>query len=202
MRKEILTYLKKPYNVCFVLLALAAAVGFCVLFFTPYRIPTWVTAHQLTLFWSDIGVLAATVVTLLWNIAAQHTHIEQITQHEETAEQPQMLNFYDERGELKLSVKPEHMYYLESADNYVRIHYNSMNKMQTIMIRNSLKNIEWRFRDSKLVRCHRSYLVNLANVQIARRMEGDIWLDFNNNQISSVPVSKAYADQVLAYFAQ
>ncbi|MCQ2310635.1 MAG: LytTR family transcriptional regulator [Paludibacteraceae bacterium] len=202
MRKEILSYLKKPYNACFVALAIVAMVGFCVLFFKPYQIHTWVTTHQLALFWSEIGVLAAIVVTLLWNIAAQHTHIEQLAQREEVTEQPQMLNFYDERGELKLSVKPEHMYYLESADNYVRIHYSSMNKMQTVMIRNSMKNVEWRFRESKLVRCHRSYLVNLANVQIARRVEGDIWLDFNNNQIPSMPVSKAYADQVMAYFAQ
>lgn len=202
MRKEILAYLKKPYNICFVLLAVAAMVGFCVLFFKPYRIHDWVAIYQLHLFWAEIGVLAAMILTLLWNISAQHTHIEQLTRQSDIAEPPTMLNFYDERGELKLSVKPEHMYYIESADNYVQIHYSNGGKMQTLLIRNSMKNIEWRYRESKLVRCHRSYIVNLGNVQIARRVEGEIWLDFNNNNVASIPVSKAYADQVMGYFAQ
>ncbi|MCQ2348484.1 MAG: LytTR family transcriptional regulator [Paludibacteraceae bacterium] len=202
MRKEILTYLKKPYNVCFVVLTVVAMIGFCVLFFKPYRIHDWVALNQLPLFWGEIGVLAAMVVTLLWNISAQHTRIDELTHHDEAQEQAPMLNFYDERGELKLSVKPEHVYYLESADNYVQIHYSAGGKMQTVMIRNSMKNVEWRFRSSKLVRCHRSYIVNLENVQIARRVEGDIWLDFNDDKINSVPVGKAYADQVMAYFAQ
>jgi len=103
---------------------------------------------------------------------------------------------------MKLSVKPDNLYYIESADNYVQIHYHNLGKMQVLMIRNSMKNIEWRFKDSTLVRCHRSYLVNLKKVQMVKRVEGEVVLDFNDEKIAALPVSKAYADHVMTYFAQ
>ncbi len=74
--------------------------------------------------------------------------------------------------------------------------------MQTLLIRNSMKNIEWRFRETPLIRCHRSYIVNLEKVQMVKRIDGEMMLDFNDEQIANLPVSKAYADQIMIYFAK
>ncbi len=117
-------------------------------------------------------------------------------------EQPDMYNFYDEKGDLKLSVKPEMVYYLEAADNYVQIHYMASNKMQNLMIRNTLKNIEWRFRGKDLIRCHRSYIVNFGRVQMMRRVDGDVVLDFGDERVPNIPVSKGYGDVVMERFTK
>ena len=110
----------------------------------------------------------------------------------------EMYNFYDEKGDLKLSVKPNMVYFLEAADNYVMIYYTNAGKLEKLMIRNSLKNIEWRFRDKGLVRCHRSYIVNIKMVKLFRRQEGEVMLDFGDEKIPSVPVSKGYGDSVMS----
>lgn len=202
MRKEIIAYLKKRHNVEFVILAIIAMAGFCMLFFKPYRIHDWVITNQPILFWSEIGVMALMVVVLLLEIADSHNLIQtlQTQEGQEAAERKMMYNFYDERGELKLSVKPNSCYYLESADNYVQIYYTNAGKLQSMMIRNSMKNIEWRFQDTQLVRCHRSYIVNVGLVQAVRRIEGDMVLDFGEDKIHPIPVSKAYAEQIMTYF--
>ena len=110
----------------------------------------------------------------------------------------EMFNFYDERGELKLSVKPELLYYIESADNYVQICYMNAGKIEKLMIRNTLKNIEWRFRDKGLVRCHRSYIVNVKNVKLFRRQDSEVLLEFGDTRVPPIPVSKGFGERVMA----
>ena len=125
-------------------------------------------------------MLVTIIGVLTKEISDLRTHIRQLTAPDkiETTDSQEMYNFYDERGELKLSVKAESLYYIEAADNYVQIHYMNAGKLHGLMIRNTLKNIEWRFRGKDLMRCHRSFIVNFAKVQLLRRQEGDVLLDF------------------------
>ena len=115
---------------------------------------------------------------------------------EETPEE--MYKFYDEKGDLKLSVNPSMVYFIEAADNYVMVYYLNAGKLEKLMIRNSLKNIEWRFRDKGLVRCHRSFIVNIRLVKLFRRQEGEVMLDFGDEKIPSIPVSKGYSEGVMS----
>ena len=124
--------------------------------------------------------------------------IQQLMGNTQSDPQPDKYNFYDEKGDLKLSVNPEMVYYIDSADNYVQIHYVNAGKLEKLLIRNSLKNIEWRFRDKGLVRCHRSYIVNLSLVKLFRRQEGEIYLDFGDERLPAIPVSKGYGESVMA----
>ena len=114
---------------------------------------------------------------------------------------PDMYHFYDERGELKLSVRPEMVYYIESADNYVTIYYINGAKLDKLMIRNTLKNIEWRFRDRGLIRCHRSYIINIQRVNVIRKQDYDVVVDFADERVPVIPVSKGYSDLVMQYFS-
>lgn len=165
---------------------------------------------DLTLFYLFREALFATSFTLLipyafvilWMVVkdrgAQIVRLKarQVRVTEETPEE--MYNFYDEKGELKLSVKPNMVYFIEAADNYIMVYYLNAGKLEKLMIRNSLKNIEWRFRDKGMVRCHRSYIVNIPMVKLFRRQEGEVLLDFGDEKVPSVPVSKGYGDSVMA----
>jgi len=201
MRKEIVSYLQKRPNAEVVFLVLVAVVGLCILFLKPYRISAWIDRNEIVLLWSEIGLLVVIVGVLMHQVVGLQEQIETRHGHEDV-DVSEMFNFYDERGEMKLSVKPNNLYYIETADNYVQIHYQNQGKMQVLMIRNSMKNIEWRYKDTSLVRCHRSYLVNLQMVQMLKRTEGEVLLDFNDERIAPLPVSRAYANQIMKYFAK
>jgi len=200
MRKEILAYLKKGPNALVLGLALVAVAGFCILFFKPYRIYEWVDSNEVMLFWIETALLVLIIAILIHHISDLHVQLN-VVQAQDNMNSVAMFNFYDERGEMKLSVKPENLYYIETADNYVQVHYQNVGKMQVLMIRNSMKNIEWRFKDTTLIRCHRSYLVNLSQVQMLKRVEGEMLMDFNDEKIAPLPVSRAYADRIMKYFA-
>ncbi len=173
---------------------------FCIFanFFVPLH-----AEHMDTVLLYILAAIGVMFIILFYEIATLREQIQRLTRSGRDDDKVfEMYNFYDERGELKLSAKPEAVYYLESADNYVQIHYVSAGKMQTLMIRNSMKNIEWRFRDTSLLRCHRSFLVNLDKVQMIKRTEGEVMLDFNNDQIPDIPVGKAYTDKIMDHFAK
>jgi DNA-binding LytR/AlgR family response regulator len=151
-------------------------------------------------------VVAMLIVILYLGREVRHKN-EQITKLLSSSSVPldaktEMFNFYDEKGELKLSVRPEMVYYIESADNYAVIHYLNGNKLDKIFLRNTLKNIEWRFRDRNVVRCHRSYIINLNKVQMLRRDENEMLLDFGDDRVPPIPVSKGYVENVVNLFTQ
>lgn len=184
-------------------LVAVALVLVATLLFTPIRIYLWVEEHRIILMWVTVVLLTA-ITGVMWAIAAELK--EQLRQWEqgtvqERREQETMYKFYDEKGDLKLIVRPDMLFYLEAADNYVQIHYMNAGKMEKILIRNTLKNIEWHFRDMNLVRCHRSYIVNLDNVKVLKRSDGDVMIDFGNEKIAQIPVSRSYGEKVFEKFA-
>ena len=204
MREKLFRYLQSRRHIAIVTLGGWIVAGLVVLLFSPYRIHDWVETNRYVLMWAEI-VLLLLVAILFANDASDAQHqLEQLSESEkrETQRSVDMYNFYDERGELKLSVKPDRLYYLEAADNYVKIHYFNGGRIEKLMIRNTLKNIEWRFRDMGLVRCHRSYIVNLNKVQVLRRQEGEVLLDFGEEKIPPIPVSKGYGEKMLSLLAK
>lgn len=112
-----------------------------------------------------------------------------------------MIPFHDERGIMRLSLKADHLLYIEAADNYAEIHYLSNGKLTKYMLRNNLKSIEEKFAGTDLVRCHRSYIVNCGNVKLVRRTNEGIILELDADQNITVPVSKMYAENVLRTFS-
>ena len=204
MAHGFLQYLKKRRRIELSLLALVLFVLVAVLLFTPFSIYDWVEQYRIWLMWCVI-VLLFVIIGVLWAVfgdVAEQIRLWEQGNMQDSREQDTMYKFYDEKGDLKLIVKPEMLFYLEAADNYVQIHYMNVGRMEKMLIRNTLKNIEWRFRDKDLVRCHRSYIVNLANVKVLKRSDGEVWIDFGNEKIEQIPVSKGYGDKVLERFAK
>lgn len=115
-------------------------------------------------------------------------------------QQPAMFHFYDERGELRLSVGSESLIYIEAADNYTCIHYLNKGVVRKTMIRNSLKRIGEQLSESNVRRCHRSYLVNLDQVKIIRRGKDGAHLEMGIEGVPDIPISKTYSNDILQWF--
>jgi DNA-binding LytR/AlgR family response regulator len=99
-----------------------------------------------------------------------------------------------------MSLKADDLLYIESSDNYVSIKYLQNKQPKAILIRNTLKNLEKEFEHSFLLRCHRSFMVNIKKVNMIK-IEGPtmkIILESPGNE--KIPVSRRYSNMVRNIF--
>ena len=116
---------------------------------------------------------------------------------EEKIIRDERISFFDERGELKFAIKPQMIYYIKAADNYVEIFYCTHNKLEKMLLRNSLKNVAFNVGNSSLIRCHRSYIVNVEHVDVMKKAKGETILEMTDALIPPIPVSANYANDVM-----
>ena len=119
---------------------------------------------------------------------------------EEVIARQSVFSFYDEKQELRLSVKRGELLYVESADNYVCIWYLSKGQLTKFLLRNSLKAMEENFADTNVLRCHRSYMVNFDQVKVIRREKEGIFLELGIERVPDIPISKTYSEKVMRWF--
>lgn len=113
-----------------------------------------------------------------------------------------LIAFPDEKGDLKISVMLENLLYIESADNYATIYYINKSSKSHYMIRNSLKWMEENLAmDTPLIRCHRSYIVNLDKVKILKKEKNGIMLELDAESTPDIPVSKTYYQSFMDKFS-
>ena len=113
----------------------------------------------------------------------------------------QVYNFFDEKKELKLSVKADQVIRIDSADNYVKVHFLNKGKITSFMIRNTLLSIENDFANTTLIRCNRSVIVNFDKVKVLRKEQDGIYLSLDLASVQDIPVTKKYAGRVLSRFS-
>ncbi len=118
----------------------------------------------------------------------------------EAAVRQSVFSFYDEKNELRLSVKRSNLLYLESADNYVCIWYLNKGQLTKFMLRNSLKAIEESLADTNVLRCHRSFMVNFDQVKVIRREKEGVYLELGIVKVPDIPISKTYSEKVTRWF--
>lgn len=128
------------------------------------------------------------------------THEENFVDLED--EQNKLINFQDEKGTLRFSVKLSNLLFIESADNYVEIHYLQKGKLSRFLLRNTLKAIEEKYSSNILLRCHRSFMINIKKVKVLRKDKDGIFLEMDIEGMPDIPVSKTYSEQVIQLFSK
>jgi hypothetical protein len=112
----------------------------------------------------------------------------------------ELIHLTDNYGNLKLSIKLDNLYYIESHDNYIKVYYMNKGAMCNYLLRCKLKTIEESFANSSLMRCHRSYIINSDKVKVIRKEKEGIYIDLDSEKVKSIPVSKGYSQKVMRYF--
>lgn len=110
------------------------------------------------------------------------------------------ISFKDERGVLRFSVAKDDVIYIESSDNYVTIHYSNKGKVKNYLLRNRLKNLEKELLEYNIIRCHRTYLVNLDRVKVLRKEREGIIAEFELPDARDISVSKSYQKNISERF--
>lgn len=93
----------------------------------------------------------------------------------------------------KIEIIAEELLFIESADNYSNIIFYKNNKVNKQLLRGSLKRIESQITFPFIVRCHRSYIVNLKLINHIKGNAQGYRIDFKIDQIDSIPVSRNYS---------
>ena len=96
-----------------------------------------------------------------------------------------------------MSLKKENLILLESADNYVCVWYMNNDTVKKIMIRNTMKCMARDLDGSSIVRCHRSYIVNVQKVaKVERFTRNSFNLTLADAAQTQIPLAKGRADEM------
>jgi ribosomal protein L28 len=106
-----------------------------------------------------------------------------------------LIHFRDEREQVKFSVRKSYILYLESSDNYVTVYYSPDGQIKKDMVRSSMKKMESQLAPKGLIRCHRSFMVNLQNVQWIKKKGRHYQIKMKNCDLV-IPVSRGYHSSV------
>lgn len=122
--------------------------------------------------------------------------LRQQIERDETVLQKAYVQILDEKGEMRLSVRRENLVLIESADNYVCVYYLNGDKTKKTMVRNTLSRVAEHLKGSRIVRCHRSYMINIDHVKILHRDKEGVLIELGIESMPDVPISRTYADNI------
>lgn len=115
-------------------------------------------------------------------------------------EEGKVIQFKDEKNEVRFTLSSEKIIYIESSDNYCVIKYFNNEKLYDFMLRNTLKKLSEDLKDTPIQRCHRSFMINFEHVASLRKENTEICLEFDVNGIKEIPVSKSYNEKIMESF--
>jgi hypothetical protein len=136
---------------------------------------------------------------LLIHYKNQHHEVQSLKIQMNKPEGPPFIGFKDEKGKIRFSVLMKDLLFMESADNYVCVYYLSGGKAKRKILRNSLKNLGESLKGHSVERCHRSFIVNKENVEMAEKKGKKVFLRLKESD-RLIPVSKTYFHTFLQYF--
>jgi len=149
---------------------------------------------------SLVLLLPYSVLWLYFSWHEKDKQLQAIAESGEAGPQKLMIPFKDEKGTLRISIKPSDLLYIQGSDNYVTLFYNAQGKPAKFLLRTTLKKLEGELSGVKAMRCHRSYVINIEKVKLVRKDKDGLILELETNPIIEIPVSKTYMVEVLQAF--
>lgn len=133
---------------------------------------------------------------------AQLKSLRERIAEDETVLQNAYVQIYDEKNEMRLSIRRENLIMIESADNYVCVWYLNNNAPKKTLVRNTLKRVAEQLVKTSIIRCHRSYMINIDIIKVLRREKEGLFVEFGIEGVPDVPISKTYSEAVQAWLTR
>lgn len=113
-------------------------------------------------------------------------------------EGPNAIKFTDEKGTVRLIVGADKVIAIESAGNYVNIVYDKSGTITRFSLRNTLKSIEEMCASHDIVKCHRSFLVNLHRIKLIQKSSDGFFAEMDIDGVKNIPISRFYASDLVS----
>ena len=143
-----------------------------------------------------ILVIPYTIFTLLAANKAKTEELDalklQLSTQSPEPKPDHIVHFYDFGGVLRISIPADAIYFIASQDNYVEIQYVLSGKLLNYLMRCRTTRLEKQLEGTSLIRCHRSYIVNVDNVSQFKREKSRAFLVLSHPEAKRIPVSKSY----------
>lgn len=133
---------------------------------------------------------------------AQLKSLRERIAEDETVLRNAYVQIYDEKNEMRLSIRRENLIMIESADNYVCVWYLNNNAPKKTLVRNTLKRVAEQLVKTSIIRCHRSYMINIDIIKVLRREKEGLFVEFGIEGVPDVPISKTYSEAVQAWLTR
>lgn len=190
-----------------VFLEIVALSGFYTLYVIYFRddLDFW-NWEDIAIVFKDISLNTFMVILLPYSVSwlffsyvEKRDNLAELQSRLGSGEKP-VVQFKDEKGELRFSVSSENVVFLEAADNYVEINYLNQGKVVKHLLRTTLKRLSEDVENTSIRRCHRSYMVNFEHVTALRKNNGELDMELDVPGIKKIPVSKTYSDETTRAF--
>ena len=158
-------------------------------------------------FMDEFGVVARMTLTLaiipysfaclFLNIIQRSRKVDENARMQEPHEEnqfAQLLTLKDQNGKVMLTLKTKDLVYLKSEDNYIQVAYLHDDQIRKKLIRNNLKTIEHELQPKEFLRIHRSYMINLRNIDNVKRDRSRLHVQMSHLPGELFPVSSSYKD--------
>lgn len=102
-----------------------------------------------------------------------------------------LLRLTSDNGREYLSLTPDHLLFIEAQGNYVFIYHLENEGVRKSLLRTTMKKLERHLRPYGVIRCHRSFLVNVSRIAKAVGSGQQLQLHLENYP-ENIPVSRSY----------
>ncbi len=113
-----------------------------------------------------------------------------------------LVKIKDENDVMQLAIDLDELLFIQSTDNYVSVFFLKDSKVTKELVRTSLKKLENELKNTSLVRCHRSYMVNLKKILVTKKTGKGMMLELKNYNDGQITVSKHYRAEILRLLQQ
>lgn len=128
-----------------------------------------------------------------------HHHTTEVALNEQISENKirnaALLKLVAENEKDSIEILSENLFYIESSDNYSTVFYKKNGKLQKELLRSSLTRLESQISYENIVRCHRSFIVNLDKVETVTGNAQGYKLHLESPELL-VPVARKYSEIV------
>ncbi len=146
---------------------------------------------------SLIGIFPVALSGIIIQLKAAQKNEEvatDISEHLHTDRDPEKVKtivLEAENGQ-QLNLKVSDVLYVEAMQNYIMVWYVQNSEPQKMVLRTTLTATEDQFKNTDVIRCHRSYLVNVDKIETVTGNAQGLKLKLLNVSGVEVPVSRSF----------
>jgi DNA-binding LytR/AlgR family response regulator len=118
----------------------------------------------------------------------------------ESASDPVMMVIQSDTSETAEFPLPD-LLYIEASDNYSTLYWKNGDSLEKKMLRVNLKSIEAQLNNAFIIRCHRSFIVNVNAITHVRGNTNGYKLDMRDTDFT-IPVSRGKGREVIEKIGQ
>lgn len=148
----------------------------------------------------QIGLVVIVPYTLfLWYTQIQqklsaYREVQHNTVEASTEKRNELLVINGENNKVIIAIKYPQLVYIKSAGNYLEIFYLKGEILTKELVRMSFKELEEKINDPKVIRIHRSYMINTSHISSLKKTKKGYALHMQSIDDEVIPVSSGYRD--------